>query len=184
VHWSFGKSTEIGKLIPKILKFFGTSHFSQNNNKKRISVLLKTRDAFLWHFCEDRTPKNIAGSSNFTQNIIEGTLLLPLQKSAPILLDFCEKLTPQLEFWRSSFSTKDNRKSVQVLRAISLGFNGKRVEWKHYSKITLWKLRKRISFSYHRRELIVYATSFFVLWYQQSETQKLVTFPKSITSVL
>jgi hypothetical protein len=40
---------------------------------------------------------------------------------------------------------------------------------KHYSKITLWKLRKRISFSYHRRELIVYVTSFFVLWYQQSK---------------
>jgi hypothetical protein len=51
-------------------------------------------------------PKNIVGSSNFTQNIIEGTLLLPLQKSAPILLEFCEKLTPQLEFWRSSLSTK------------------------------------------------------------------------------
>jgi hypothetical protein len=48
------------------------------------------------------------------KNIIEGTLLSLLQKSAPSLLDFCEKLTPQLEFWRSSFSTKDNRKSVQA----------------------------------------------------------------------
>jgi hypothetical protein len=59
-------------------------------------------------------PKILLALQILHKNIIEGTLLSPLQKSAPVLLDFCEKLTPQLEFWRSSFPTNDNRKSVQA----------------------------------------------------------------------
>ncbi len=82
-------------------------------------------------------PKNIVGSSNFHIKTIDGTFLLPFAKSAPVLLDFCEKLTPQLEFWRSSFPTKDNQKSVQVLRAISLGFTGKKERAKTLLEITL-----------------------------------------------
>jgi hypothetical protein len=109
-------------------KIFGISHFSQNNNRKRISVPLKTETLSCDIFVKMGRPKILLVFQILHKNIIEGTLLLPLQKSAPILLDFCEKLTPQLEFWRSSFSTEDNRKSVQVLRAISLGFNGKRFE--------------------------------------------------------
>jgi hypothetical protein len=59
-------------------------------------------------------PKILLVLQIFTQKTIDGTFLLPSAKSAPIPLEFCEKLTPQLEFWRSSFPTKDNRKSVQV----------------------------------------------------------------------
>ncbi len=79
-------------MLPEILKFFGISHFSQNNNRKRIFVLLKTETLSCDTFVKMGRPKNIVGSPNFTQNIIEGTLLLPLQKSAPVLLDFCEKI--------------------------------------------------------------------------------------------
>jgi len=95
-------------------KIFGTSHFSQNNNRKRIFVLLKTETLSCDIFVKMGRPKILLVLQILHKNIIEGTLLSPLQKSAPFLLDFCEKLTPQLEFWRSSFSTKDNRKSVQA----------------------------------------------------------------------
>jgi hypothetical protein len=88
--------------------------FSQNNNRERISVLLKTETLSCDIFVKMGRPKILLVLQILHKNIIEGMLLSPLQKSAPFLLDFCEKLTPQLEFWRSSFSTKDNRKSVQA----------------------------------------------------------------------
>ena len=94
------------KLLPQILKFFGTSHFSQNNNRERISVLLKTETFSCDIFVKMGCPEILWDLQILHKNIIEGTLLSLLQKSAPSLLDLCEKLTPQLEFWRSSFSTK------------------------------------------------------------------------------
>jgi hypothetical protein len=87
-------------------KIFGTSHFSQNNNRKRIFVLLKTETLSCDIFVKMGRPKILLVLQILHKNIIEGTLLSPLQKSAPFLLDFCEKLTPPLEFWRSSFFTK------------------------------------------------------------------------------
>jgi len=87
-------------------KIFETSHFSQNNNRKRIFVLLKTETLSCDIFVKMGRPKILLVLQILHKNIIEGTLLSPLQKSAPFLLDFCEKLTPQLEFWRSSFFTK------------------------------------------------------------------------------
>jgi len=87
-------------------KIFGTSHFSQNNNREHISVLLKTETLSCDIFVKMGRPKILLVLQILHKNIIEGTLLSLLQKSAPFLLDFCEKLTPQLEFWRSSFSTK------------------------------------------------------------------------------
>jgi hypothetical protein len=59
-------------------------------------------------------PKILLVLQIFTQKTINGTFLLPFAKSVPIPLEFCEKLMPRLEFWRSSFPTKDNQKSVQV----------------------------------------------------------------------
>jgi len=88
--------------------------FSQNNNRERISVLLKTETFSCDIFVKMGCPEILLDLQILHKNIIEGTLLSLLQKSAPSLLDLCEKLTPQLEFWRSSFSTKDNRKSVQA----------------------------------------------------------------------
>jgi len=87
-------------------KIFGTSHFSQNNNRERISVLLKTETFSCDIFVKMGCPEILWDLQILHKNIIEGTLLSLLQKSAPSLLDLCEKLTPQLEFWRSSFFTK------------------------------------------------------------------------------
>jgi hypothetical protein len=87
-------------------KIFGASHSSQNNNRERISVLLKTETFSCDTFVKMGCPEILLVLQILHKIIIEGTLLSLLQKSAPFLLNLCEKLTPQLEFWRSSFSTK------------------------------------------------------------------------------
>ena len=113
-HWSFVKSTEIKNCYHKILKFSEPRIFHKITIGSVFLFFSKQETFSCDIFVKMGCPEILLVLQILHKIIIEGTLLSLLQKSAPILLDFCEKLTPQLEFWRSSFSTKDNRKSVQV----------------------------------------------------------------------
>jgi hypothetical protein len=92
-------------LVPRI--------FHKTTIGKHILVLLKTKTLSCDIFVKMGHPKILLVLQilHKKQSMVR---FFCLCKSTPILLEFCEKLTPQLEFWRSSFPTKDNRKSVQV----------------------------------------------------------------------
>jgi len=67
-------------------KIFGTSHFSQNNNRKRISVLLKAETLSCDIFVKMGCPEILLVLQILHKNVIEGTLLSLLQKGAPVRL--------------------------------------------------------------------------------------------------
>ncbi len=136
VIWKIHKNWKIATRNSK--NFWWLAFFTNNYREAYFLFFSKQKRSpvtFLWNW----DAQKYCWIFKFSHKTIDGTFLLPFAKSAPIPLEFCEKLTPQLEFWRSSFSTKNNPKSVQVLRAISLGFIGK-----HYSKLhfEFKKLRK------------------------------------------
>jgi len=94
------------KLLLQILKFLEPRIFHKITIGSVFLFFSKQRrfsGTFLWKW---DGPEILLVLQILHKTIIEGTLLSLLQKSAPFLLNLCEKLTPQLEFWRSSFSTK------------------------------------------------------------------------------
>jgi hydroxypyruvate isomerase len=88
-QWSFVNPQKL-KTATTNSKILGKSHFSQNNNRERISVLLKTETLSCDIFVKMGRPEILLVLQILHKNIIEGTLLSLLQKSAP--LDFCEKI--------------------------------------------------------------------------------------------
>lgn len=157
------------KLLPQILKFLEPRIFHKITIGNAFLFFSKQRRfpvTFLWRW---DAQKYCWFFKFYTKYNRRNASFAPAKKRAR--KTFCEKIDATIRILALFlFHQETTERVCKFLRAISLGFNGKRFEWKHYSKITLWKLRKKNKFSYHRRELIVYATSFFVLWYQQSKT--------------
>ena len=128
-------------------KIFGASHSSQNNNRERISVLLKTETFSCDIFVKMGCPEILLDLQNFTQKYNWRNASFASAKKRALSFRPLWKIDATIRiFGALPFPLKTTERVCKFLRAISLGFNGKRLSKKHYSKNYSLKIKEKNKF--------------------------------------